>query len=341
MKDWNGGGKILTEQDSFGALIVGCGAIAGRYDTPPLLSTHCGGIDAVGGLKLVGCVDVDLNAARALADKFDTVPYSDLAAALERCNPDVVIVATPSISHRAVTEEVLRAPTSPRVVVVEKPIATDLFQYRKLLELAASSSSICLVNMSRRYSDSSTNLRKIIERGDLGRPAKVFCTYYGGLWNNGVHLIDYLDLLFSSSLTGITVTGIVPSRFPDDPCVEFKGTIVSSGADVEVKAIDERLFQAFELDIWFSAGRIEIANFGESIHVRVVTANTLGERVLTVAETPVEVSGFGQTIPLYESIEKFLRSGEDFNIPSLEIAYQDRIVGLVSEIHELSQNWRK
>lgn len=340
MKGWSGDGKILTEPDCFGALVVGCGAIAGRYSTPPLLNTHCGGISAVPGLKLVGCVDVDLNAARALADKFDTVPFSKLSVALERSNPDVVIVATPSTSHRAVTEEVLKAPTSPRVVVIEKPVATDILEYVELIELASSANSMCLVNMSRRYCGGSANLRKIIEREDLGRPAKIFCTYYGGLWNNGVHLIDYLDLLFSSSLTNITVTGIVPSRFSDDPCVEFRGAIISNGADVEVKAIDENLFQAFELDIWFSDGRIEISNFGENIQVRVVRANTIGERVLTRAGTAIEKSDFGQTVPLYKSIEKFLRSGERFSFPSLEITYQDRIVGLVSEIHKLSQNWR-
>lgn len=330
----------MTDSDCFGVLVVGCGAIAGRYETPPLLNTHCGGINAVAGLKLVGCVDIDQTAARALAHKFETISYENLSTALKTSRPDVVVVASASDSHKEVTHEVLTAATTPRVVLIEKPVTTNLVDYEALLELASSVNVKCLVNLPRRYWRSSSHLREIIGRGDLGQPVNVFGTYYGGLWNNGVHLIDYLDLLFSSSLSNISVSGIVPSRIVGDPSVEFNATLTATGAGLDVKAIDESLFQAFELDIWFSEGRIQISDFGEAVNVRFVRSNEIGERVLSSEGPPVEKLGFGQTVPIYESIEDFLRGGKGFD-SRLEITSHHDVVRLVSQIHEMSQNWRK
>ena len=330
----------MNEASSFGALIIGCGAIAGRYDTPPLLNTHSGGIRAVSGLDLVGCVVIDPIAARDLAHRFDTVPFLSIPIAIEESRPDVAVVASSTSSHRRVVEEILQGPKVPRVIILEKPAATNRQDYEELLESVSKSDALCLVNMTRRYCGSSMEIREIIKSSDLGDPTRVFCTYYGGLRNNGVHLVDYLDILFSSSLESIEITGLVPSRFVEDPCVEFKASLGVNGAKLDVRAIDERRFQAFEFDIWFPDGRLEIFDFGERARVRVVETNDIVERVLSTSPTNFEASGFGQTVPLYEAIKNFLQRGGPFKFPSMEMRYHHRIIRQISDIHDLSQTWR-
>lgn len=330
----------MTEASGFGALIVGCGAIAGRYDTPPALHTHSGGIRAVSGLDLVGCVDVDPIAAHDLAHRFDTVPYLSIPNAIEESQPDVAVVASSTISHRTVVEEILRCPKVPRVIILEKPAASNSKDYKKLLEAVSKSDALCLVNMTRRYCRSSLEIRKIIKSEELGNPTRVFCKYYGGLWNNGVHLVDYLDMLFSSSLENIEIKGLVPSRFVEDPCVEFSANLGLNRAELHVTAIDERHFQAFEVDIWFSDGRIEIFDFGGRARISVVETNNIGERVLSSTLNTHEASSFGQTVPMYEAIENLLRRGGPFKFPSMEINYQDRIMRQIAKIYDMSQTWR-
>lgn len=330
----------MTEVPIFRTLIVGCGAIAGGHNTPPLLNTHGGGIRAVPGLALVGCVDVDPIAARSFAQKFHTTDFTSISSAIELSRPDVVIVASSTESHRTVVDEVLGAPNSPKVIVLEKPAASNSEDYEKLLNTVSKSDALCLVNMTRRYSKNILKIGKTIDSQALGNPARVFCTYYGGLWNNGVHLIDFLDMLFSSTLENIEITGVVPSRFDNDPSVEFSASVASNGAEVSVRAIDESHFQAFEVDVWFSDGRVEVFDFGQRVQVSSIETNGIGERVLSSRLAADETSTFGQTVPLYEAIDNFLRRGEPFEFPSLEINYHDHIMGQIAEIYGMSQKWR-
>ena len=139
----------MTEVPIFRTLIVGCGAIAGGHNTPPLLNTHGGGIRAVPGLALVGCVDVDPIAARSFAQKFHTTDFTSISSAIELSRPDVVIVASSTESHRTVVDEVLGAPNSPKVIVLEKPAASNSEDYEKLLNTVSKSDALCLVNMTR------------------------------------------------------------------------------------------------------------------------------------------------------------------------------------------------
>lgn len=295
---------------------------------------------AVPGLALIGCVDGDPIAAQNFARKFSTTDFTSISTAIELSTPDVVVVASSTESHRTVVDEVLDCPNIPKVIVLEKPAASNSEDYKHLVETVSKSDALCLVNMTRRYSKNTFEIKKTIDSQDLGKPTRVFCTYYGGLWNNGVHLIDFLDMLFSSTLENIEITGVVPSRFDNDPSVEFSASVASNGAEVSVRAIDESHFQAFEVDVWFSDGRVEVFDFGQRVQVSSIETNGIGERVLSSRLAADETSTFGQTVPLYEAIDNFLRRGEPFEFPSLEINYHDHIMGQIAEIYGMSQKWR-
>ena len=96
--------------------LVGCGRIAKRHSD---LLGH-GEID---GAQLVAVCDLDLERAKAIAEKFDVPYFTDMHEMMAKIEPDVVSVLTDSGSHADVV--VALAPYG-KHIVVEKPIALTL-----------------------------------------------------------------------------------------------------------------------------------------------------------------------------------------------------------------------
>lgn len=87
------------------------------------------------GAEVVGIIDVDPVASRALADRIGAPAraYDELGACLEASDVDVVHVCTPIAAHAAAVAAALSAG---RHVLVEKPLAPSVAETDELLELA-------------------------------------------------------------------------------------------------------------------------------------------------------------------------------------------------------------
>ncbi len=105
-------------------LIVGAGGIADR---------HVAGFRA-GGATVAGVSSRNLDRARAFADAMD-IPhaYASHREALERCDAEIVTVATPPASHAEITIDALE---SGRHVLCEKPFAMDAAEARSMVAAA-------------------------------------------------------------------------------------------------------------------------------------------------------------------------------------------------------------
>ncbi len=85
------------------------------------------------GAKVVGILDFDPLRARALADRFRTVPFENLDSLLKTALPDVLHVCTPRDSHVGIVSAALEAGVN---VIVEKPLADSASQVEILNSLA-------------------------------------------------------------------------------------------------------------------------------------------------------------------------------------------------------------
>lgn len=83
------------------------------------------------GVELAGVADIDIERAREVSLEV-SAPYYDRASALHP-HTDAVVVAVPTVAHRAVVHAALAAGLD---VLVEKPIAADLEEGEGLLAIA-------------------------------------------------------------------------------------------------------------------------------------------------------------------------------------------------------------
>jgi predicted dehydrogenase len=110
-------------------------------------------------VDLVGVVDTDLERARTVAGKYDTLPFADHRDLIGRA--DVVSVCVPTEAHFAVARDLLEAGVS---VLVEKPMTSTLDQARELFRIARASGAVLHVGHVERFNGAVQELRKIVDR---------------------------------------------------------------------------------------------------------------------------------------------------------------------------------
>lgn len=138
--------------------LVGCGRIAWQLEHDPLRykpCTHLGALKYLQkrdkNLELTALCDNDLARAGDAAgfigakDALLTRKFSEVI----RLKPDLLVIATDTVSHASILTAALAAKI-PRIVV-EKPVAFSAREAKRLRPLVAKSSSFILPNYERRY----------------------------------------------------------------------------------------------------------------------------------------------------------------------------------------------
>ena len=277
----------------FSCLIVGCGRVAGALDSPNMigargLKSHSSCFYSHENINIKGYVDVDLDAAKAMASKYAVSYYSNnVEEALKDVRPSFISVCTPDASHFEVMSKVLLSPFCPRVIFLEKPALTSSTDFSTIAELSKNVDTTIIVNHSRRFDDNYKALKDIIVNRTYGECIRIDCWYYSGWIHNGVHLVDTLQHIFDDELvlksTGSWNTAVVGSS---DINLEGVFSLKKSGINVFVNCMDESNYQLFELDFKFTKGRVRIENFEERFLVEEVFVNELGEKVLNFKSLP-------------------------------------------------------
>jgi len=98
-------------------------------------------------VRLVGVVDADANRAEAIAREYHTSAFADVQA-LIAAGVDAVTVAVPTTDHRRIGEALLRAGVA---CLIEKPLAPNVDEARRLADLADSTGTILQVGHIERY----------------------------------------------------------------------------------------------------------------------------------------------------------------------------------------------
>lgn len=109
--------------------------------------------------------------ASCKSDYVDVKFFRDFGAVLS--NPDItaLALATPAVSHYAMTKAALEAGKD---VFVEKPLAIDLREGEELVELSGARGRVLMVGHILRYHPAVSRLQQLIQTGALG---KIHCLY--------------------------------------------------------------------------------------------------------------------------------------------------------------------
>ena len=139
--------------------------------------------------QVVATCDLNEQAAQSLASEFEgTSAYTDYAAMLRHARPDVVIIATATATHAPLTLQAVEAGV--RAVHCEKPMAVNLGDARTMVEACRAKGVALLVNHQRRTFPVYREMRRLMERGALGKIELIRASCAGDVLTDGTHLID-------------------------------------------------------------------------------------------------------------------------------------------------------
>ncbi|QFI69829.1 Small Molecule Metabolism [Sinorhizobium alkalisoli] len=131
-------------------------------------------------IRIVGLVDVNLDAARKFAGEFslrDVVIGSDLEAVLSQTRPDILFDIVVPSARLEVVAAGLRHGCH---VLSEKPMATSLADGRELVRLAAEAGKLHAIVQNRRFVPGIRRIRSIIESGAIGDITAIHCDFFIG-----------------------------------------------------------------------------------------------------------------------------------------------------------------
>ena len=163
--------------------------------------------------RLVGICDLNAEAGKLIARRFNTKFYDNVAALLK--DVDAVTVATPTVTHYNVVRQALEAG---KHVLVEKPICADAISARKLCELARERGLTLAVGHIERHNPIVKFTKQALasqEYGDLislsgkrvGGDVSDRIKDVGVIFDLGIHEIDICRYLVGSEVKSVHTFG--------------------------------------------------------------------------------------------------------------------------------------
>ncbi|MBP2316828.1 Gfo/Idh/MocA family protein [Azospirillum soli] len=295
-------------------LIIGCGAIAGGYDSDRpvdeandgLILSHAKAYLHHGGFRLAGCVEPDPVRRATFMERWGVAEgFADLDACQDR-SFDVASVCVPTNAHAAVLTALLTMPV--RAVFCEKPLTADLDSGRRLAAAYAAAGRPLMVNHPRRWDPEMAVLRQEIADGAWGTLQAATAFYGKGILNNGSHIIDLLQFLLGS-LTPRAASRPIIDRDTADPTLD--GLLENAdGAPVRLVGTDCRKYSLLELDLVFEKGRVQIEDGGFRVRRRRVRSDPRFAGYRTLDDGEIRHTGYGHALAhAIAGVESVLREG--------------------------------
>ncbi|MEM9500358.1 MAG: Gfo/Idh/MocA family oxidoreductase [Pseudomonadota bacterium] len=275
---------------AYRVLIIGCGAIAGGYDSDrhgglwPL--SHAGTITASEHFELVACVDPDDSALLTFAKEWEVTKAAPNTASLQASagDFDLIVIASPTQFHAVQLEWALSM--KPCAVFCEKPVTDDFSKVLPIVRAFETAKIPLAVNYTRRWAPDLAQLLSDIQNDKWGFLLSAVGTYSKGVVHNGSHMMDLLHMFVGS----MELHSIGPGKcdyWDHDPTVSAMLTAGDLGQPIHLVASDSRSLTQFELVLNYDFGEIALRDGGTRIETRRVQESAIfpGHKQLGLPET--------------------------------------------------------
>lgn len=247
----------------FTAAIIGLGNIGLGYDLAhdnDYVQTHAKAYVQNRNFTLAFGVDPDAKKRKDFERFTHAKAYGSLNNALKEFSSVDVMSVCVAPEHRGqLWDEVARM--HPRVLVLEKPLAKDVREAKRILAWARTNKISLVVNYIRRFEPSTYVLKAALKKKRLGRTVGVDLRYNGGFYNNASHYIDLLRLIFGEPSKARHVRSEKDGRdLQVDFVLEYPDFEVH-GRSVKTKC------PAGEITFWCEQGKFFYQRFGQTIDV--------------------------------------------------------------------------
>lgn len=185
--------------------------------------------------------------------------YLDYKEMLKNNKIDILHISTPPETHKDIF--VCAAKNNVPVIVLEKPIANNIRDSKKILNIAHANGIKVVVNHERRYSLQYRRVKEVISSEKYGKLLYVNSKLYIGrnrkvssmLYADGTHMVDLIQFLCNDN---IKIENIYGSK--------LKNFAIASGicndVTIQIETAANRDHLVFELDLSFESGRIIVGN---------------------------------------------------------------------------------
>jgi hypothetical protein len=245
--------------------LIGLGAIGMGYDyfnRDSLGITHARAIEKHPDFFCTGAYDLDKDKRAQFEREFGVESHSSLKAGLQKFEPDVVIIATPTNQHLSTLVEVLSYCT-PSVILCEKPLTIDSTTGKDFLQFASNAEVPVFVNYFRNSARSTFEIRDRISGGIFRVPFVGECRYNKGTLNTASHFLNLFELWFGSDFI-FKKTDQFPNPFNEnDP--NLSGELVFPEGLISMQPDLEESELIFELQLTFQNGVLFYSEEGKNI----------------------------------------------------------------------------
>jgi predicted dehydrogenase len=293
--------------------LIGLGAIGMGYDyfnRDSMGITHARAIEKHPDFFCIGAYDLDQEKRIQFEREFAADSYYSLREGLQKFEPDVVIIATPTKQHLSTLVEVLSYCT-PSVILCEKPLTIDSATGKEFLQFASNAEVPVFVNYFRNSTQSTFEIRDRISSGIFRQPFFGECRFNKGTLNTASHFLNLFELWFGPNFVFNRIDQF-PNPF-DESDPNLSGELVFPQGVISMQPDLAESELIFEVQLTFQNGVLFYSQEGKSIRW---TPRALGGAFINDQNNPkIE---FGESLNDYQynvltELSKFL-DGKPHNL---------------------------
>jgi len=250
------------------AAVVGLGQIGLMYDFDPKRakpSSHVLAYQLNPCVELVAAADVQIEQCQSLQQIAPEVKfYQNMNGLLKNHFVDIISVCTPPNYHLSAIHYILQN-TDTKIVFCEKPLVSCVDEANFLKQILLKRNCLLVPNLSRRWNSGMQRVKAHIMNRQYGELQKIHVRYTRGINNTGAHIFDLLNW-WGGQINEVRVIEKIKTSadYDNDPSFTFTFHIAKNITGF-AEAFDDKQYYLFEIDLYFSRGKVEIRNSGDDV----------------------------------------------------------------------------
>lgn len=270
---------------------------------------------------LSGVMDVDIAAAKRVADMYGVRAFSDYHKLVEEMSLDGVIVSTPTSTHSTIAEDIAKKHDSIRVILIEKPIASTLKDAEQVAETLRERGIAAIVSHSEIYNPIVGRAISLIQEGAIGTPKNVIHDRRGFVQPSRIHSLgDVFEDLGVHDFDIMTRISSGPAKLYAQCTIESDvcnaATVMvkfESGSDHVFHLSRQYAGRARTMDVSGSKGALTLDLFAQIIRVKDLDQEPMAEdRTIRLPERGATIKVYGEPVrEVINDLVKVIETGSE------------------------------
>ncbi len=250
---------------AFNVLIIGLGQIGMGYDFDldhgEYVYSHAAAFNQHKDFNIVGGVDIDSKFGKFFTEKYDSVFYDNTQDALQKSDPDIVVIAVSTEFHNQVLKDIIKYSSS-KVVLCEKPLSYSIEEAKSMQQLCKDNDIQLFVNYMRNSLPDSITVKEKIENGEYSGSFKGVAWYSKGLIHNGSHFVNLVTYWLGPIKESHCIN---KGRLLDNQDIEPDFSLTFEKGDITFLSAKEENFSHYGIELVFETGSLRYERGGNEV----------------------------------------------------------------------------